>query len=379
MFFTPRHVKHGKHYVKEARKLLAYKRDLATPETIAEVEAGIEAMRKAVATADKATIEAEADRLDKLCGKLTKPLPDAGIRENVEVFLVAIVIALAVRTYFVQPFTIPTGSMQPTLNGITAHKITGPWPNAAQVAFETVFFGRTYFDKKAKEEEFIVEVREVKRFGFLTYTRIDTNRGNVYQVRAPLRVIQPEFLPDLRQAVFRKGDPIIRGYVQTGDHVFVDKFTYHFRRPERGEVFVFNTQTLMTEANRHNPGGPSQFYIKRLAGLPNDVLRIDPPVLEVNGKRAEGKAFDRVMSGTLRNPTQGYQGYSNGSAGGGRFPILGSPNVTFTVPPRNYFALGDNSYNSSDSRDWGSVPERNVAGRGFFVYWPLGPHWGFMR
>jgi signal peptidase I len=49
------------------------------------------------------------------------------------------------------------------------------------------------------------------------------------------------------------------------------------------------------------------------------------------------------------------------------------------VPPRNYFALGDNSFHSSDSRDWGTVPQENIMGHGVFVYWPFGKHWGFIQ
>jgi signal peptidase I len=71
----------------------------------------------------------------------------------------------------------------------------------------------------------------------------------------------------------------------------------------------------------------------------------------------------------------GYRGYSNYPG----FLYLSTPGETFTVPPKSYFALGDNSYNSSDSRAWGRVPEDNVVGRGLFVYWPFGPHWGFIH
>jgi signal peptidase I len=49
------------------------------------------------------------------------------------------------------------------------------------------------------------------------------------------------------------------------------------------------------------------------------------------------------------------------------------------VPAKAYFALGDNSYNSYDSRWWGQVPEENLVGRGLFVYWPFIPHWGLIR
>jgi signal peptidase I len=49
------------------------------------------------------------------------------------------------------------------------------------------------------------------------------------------------------------------------------------------------------------------------------------------------------------------------------------------VPQDGYFALGDNSYNSYDSRYWGPVPEENLVGRGLLVYWPFAPHWGLIR
>jgi signal peptidase I len=51
----------------------------------------------------------------------------------------------------------------------------------------------------------------------------------------------------------------------------------------------------------------------------------------------------------------------------------------FRVPEHGYFAMGDNSYNSLDSRYWGPVPEENLVGRGLFVYWPFNSHWGLIR
>ena len=58
---------------------------------------------------------------------------------------------------------------------------------------------------------------------------------------------------------------------------------------------------------------------------------------------------------------------------------LESMKAKLTVPPHGYFALGDNSYNSYDSRWWGPVPEENLVGRGLLVYWPFYPHWGLIR
>ena len=119
-----------------------------------------------------------------------------------------------------------------------------------------------------------------------------------------------------------------------------------------------------------DPNVKSQFYIKRLAGLPNDQLRIDQPRLYLNGSLATEPGFVRVMSAK-----DGYRGYTNML----QFPHLQTATDIFTVPPDNYFALGDNSKNSSDSRNWGVVPAENVVGRGLFVYWPFTRHWGLIH
>ena len=389
-FLTPRYVKHGNQFARDARKLLAYKRDLVSQETIGEVEDEILALEAAVKSRDKSAVESRAQRLDKVCGKLTKPQTDSGWRENVEVFLVAIIIALAVRTYFIQPFTIPTGSMQPTLNGIIGTPMTEPPPNILVRTFQAIAFGRTYVDVVAKADEVVVDVREfksllpfvnrtpiLKNVGFFSRTEIVTSAGNRYVVKESADPLMKDML-QRRGHAFRAGEPIARGYFDTGDHVFVDKFTYHFRKPDRGEVFVFNTAGLATPDQQRNPQNPSQFYIKRLVGEPGDKLRIDPPVLHVNGQPAQEETIKRVGSGTPENPNNGYRGYANGFPSF-TFRILRTPSDVFEVPPKSYFAMGDNSFHSSDSRDWGAVPQKNLMGRGVFVYWPFDSHWGRIK
>ena len=370
-FFTPPYIKQGRQFLKDARKLLSYKRDLVDDETSAAVEREIGHLDVALRMDDRRGIESQMQRLDEVCAKLTKPLPDAAWRENVEVFLVAIVIALAVRTYFLQPFTIPTGSMQPTLNGIIGVRTTKPPPNPITRAFDMAVLGRTYVDLVAKADEALAsDPVEIKRYLIFTFTRLTTTAGNVYLLHAPVSTVKD--LLSQTSLTFKAGEPILRGYYDTGDHVFADKFSFNFRKPRRSEVFIFSTAGIPEIARG---GGPSQYYIKRLSGLPGDTLRIAAPDLYINGEKAQSAAFRRVMAGTLQNPVDGYRGYSNML----RFPLLTTPEDTYTLDPGNYFALGDNSYNSSDSRNWGPVPQRNIMGRGLFVYWPFGPHWGWIR
>jgi signal peptidase I len=161
-FLTPRHVKIGRQYVKDARKLLAYKRDLWSEATVVDVEKHIDSLEGAIGEKDPAKISAEAEKLDKVLAPHVPVHSDGWLRENVEVFLVAIVVALGVRTYFLQPFTIPTGSMQPTLNGIVFHPTQEPAPNVLVRALQVPIFGRHYVDQVAKEREKIAEYRPVK-------------------------------------------------------------------------------------------------------------------------------------------------------------------------------------------------------------------------
>ncbi len=389
--FVSKHVKQGRQFVKDARKLLDYKRDLWTEAQVGEFEKGITILEGAVRDRDKAGIETAARDLDGLCGKLLPAVQNAGWRENCEVFLVAIVVALGVRTYFLQPFTIPTGSMQPTLNGIIGYPTTEPPPNAMVRLFQTAAFGRGWVDVKAKSEGVVAEMTEIKRFLFFTYTRVvvvptmETPDGprqipdrpvETYLIHAPTGKLMESF--GLREGkLLKAGDLLARGYVETGDHVFVDKISYHFRTPRRGDVFVFNTQDILMRGARGlnvvagpPPAEPSQFYIKRLVGLPSDTLQIAAPELFVNGAVAVGASFAKVMAAK-----DGYRGYANMSG----MKYLTTPTDSLTVPPRRYWAMGDNSYFSSDSRDWGSVPQRNIMGRGVFVYWPFASHWGLIK
>jgi signal peptidase I len=327
----------------------------------------MDALHEAVRSRDRGRVEAASSETSELFEKHFPARADAAWRENVEVYLVAIIIAIGVRAYFLQPFTIPTGSMQPTLNGVIGHPSSAEPPHLLKRVAEQVFLGRSYVNVVSKEDDVIVELRDTKKFFFFMYTEIRGTKQR-WSVRMPSGTLVRDFKVSPMMEV-HAGQTIARGYVDTGDHVFVDKMSYHFRSPRRGEVFVFNTDKIETMENVRNPGGPSQFYIKRLVGLPGDRLRIAAPELFINGERAKGAPFERVMS------REGdYRGYGNmGST------FLATPNSEFRVPEGNYFALGDNSYSSSDSRYWGTVPERNVTGRGFFVYWPFGAHWGLIR
>jgi len=358
--FTSRQVKHSRLLLRHARKYLRYKDDQLNNADRDQINAGMADLREALRHRDRQRIHSTADALDKTLHKLTPVTWESHWRENCEVILVAIVVAIGIRSYFLQPFKIPTGSMQPTLNGIIGYPSSAPSPNILRQIGEFIVLGRNYINVVAREDDQLLEIQSKKMFFFFTFSQLICQRQK-YLVYAPPETLSHDFnvFPG---RVFHRGDIIARGAIDTGDQVFVDKFTYNFVKPHRGDVFVFRTSHILGIPDQ------SQFYIKRLAGVPGDRLKIDSPFLYVNGKKAEGYGFARVMS--MKSP---YRGYAPGRE------YLSKPDRTFTVPKDGYFALGDNSYNSYDSRYWGTVPEANLVGRGLLVYWPFLPHWGIIR
>jgi len=313
---------------------------------------------------DHNRIQSQAEALDEKLHKLAPVTWESHWRENCEVILVAIVVAVGIRSYFLQPFKIPTGSMQPTLNGIIGHPSTAPAPNILRQIGEFIMLGRNYIDVVSREDDQVLQIEQKKFLFFFTFSRL-TCRHQKFLVYAPPETLIHDFNV-FPERVCRRNEIIARGAVDTGDQVFVDKLSYNFVKPHRGDVFVFRTNHIL--GIREDPETGAPFYIKRLAGLPGDTLRIDPPRLYVNGKIAEGFGFARVMAAKLP-----YRGYALGR------DYLAESTHSFVVPEHGYFAMGDNSYNSYDSRYWGPVPEENLVGRGLFVYWPFNRHWGLIR
>ncbi len=373
--FTSRYIKHSKLLLRHAQKYLRYKSDVLNTADYDEIGADIRRLHAALRLRDRKQIESRAEELDAKMHNLTPVTWESHWRENVEVILVAIVVAVGIRSYFLQPFKIPTGSMQPTLNGIIGHPMSAPPPNIIQQIGEFILRGRNYINIVSRQDDEVLQVEQKKFFFFFTWSRIVFQHQHPQLVYCPPEQLGADFKvsPGMR---YRAGEVVARGAIDTGDQVFVDKFSYNFVKPHRGDVFVFRTTNIPTDlfcGTRSEPGTGAPFYIKRLVGLPNDTLRVASPLLYANGAVADGYGFKRVMSGTFAKPNNGYRGYGQGREN------LSDPTKTFQVPEQSYFAMGDNSYNSCDSRYWGPVPEKNIVGRGLFVYWPFMPHWGLIR
>ncbi len=362
--FKSRTVKHSQLLVRHAEKYLRYKRDVMSDVEYADISTSIDSLKQALRTKDHAQIRSQAESLDAKLHKLTPVTWESSWRENCEVVLVAIIVAVGIRSYFLQPFKIPTGSMQPTLNGIIGHPMDTPPPNIVRQVAEYFILGRNYINVVSAEDDRVLQIVPKNFLFFFNFSRVVCERQS-FLVYAPHETLRQDFRVSEGRH-YRQGEVIARGAIDTGDQVFVDKLSYNFVKPRRGDVFVFRTDRIFGIPDDPETGAP--FFIKRLAGVPGDALRVDPPFLYINGEKAKGFGFQRVMA--AKPP---YRGYAPGR------DHLAEPEQTYTVPEHGYFAMGDNSYNSYDSRYWGPVPEENLVGRGLLVYWPFYPHWGLIR
>src|SRR5438046_3444035 len=120
-WFSSRSVRVACDMSKHVRKILDAQRDMLSTPAIIAVQTSLIEIKKAIADgANEEGLKKQMDNLEKTANKWLKPYPNAAWRENVEVLLVALTVAMGIRTFFLQPFKIPTGSMQPTLFGVNS-------------------------------------------------------------------------------------------------------------------------------------------------------------------------------------------------------------------------------------------------------------------
>jgi signal peptidase I len=156
----------------------------------------------------------------------------------------------------------------------------------------------------------------------------------------------------------------------SGDMLFVDRLSFHFVPPKVGQGFVFRTENIY-HPDMQSPAGSGnqikQYYIKRLVGVGGDKLAVRDPILMRNGRPIQGA--DAFEANHAQLPP--FTGYTIGKNGG----FLDTQN-NYTVPAAHFFAMGDNSSNSADSRFWGPIPEQDAVGRPLFIYYPFSRRWG---
>lgn len=348
----------------DAKHVRGMREDVADPADLGQMEALEQRLRDALQARDAATIDAGAEELGRARAKVAPPRQYPGWRENIEMFIVVLAVATAIRTYFVSPFKIPTGSMQPTLYGITAAPQTerGLMDYFPLNLPGMLLFGERYVEVRAPASG---EINFVQR-GEETYTF--ANQGHTVQIPKAFfdetNINQCVFFNYYGNDVVEKGQLLAAGRVRAGDMIFVDRVRYNFLPPKRGDIIVFRTTHIADTRVQKN-----QHYIKRLVGLPNETIQVDPPYLVANGKKIEQPfPFHRLLT----DPR--YVGYTLPT--GSR---LETPHDSIKVGPNEFLPFGDNTRSSLDGRYFGPVSRNDLLGPAFMVFWPFSNHWGLAR
>jgi signal peptidase I len=367
-------------------KMLNAQRDLLSPQAVSAVDSAQKETQKAIDDhVDNETLRKRMSELEAAANKWLKPYPHSEWRENVEVFLVAIAVAMAIRTFFLQPFKIPTGSMQPTLYGVE-YEPAENIPNRLGRFWDACVHGTFYHRLLAEADGEIVSVgaqQHLLRFINKQQIVVDYKEGNQVVRKThtlwftPDEDSQNKFKASLQIGrTFAKDEPIISVKEIVGDHLFVDRMTYNFRAPTRGEIIVFKTRGIAKIQQQ------DQFYIKRLVALGGEKVSIgDDQHLRINGVRLDAATphFGSVYSFDPIPQRNHYFGHVNDITARSilHFSIaeyFPDEQAVYEVPERHYMVMGDNTLNSFDSRGWGDFPRENVIGKSFFVYWPISNH-----
>ena len=218
---------------KHVLKLLNHQRDILSPQAIEACRGGHGriASRPWPSSADKPALEKQMEKLEKAANKWLKPYPNAAWRENVEVLLVALTVAMGIRTFFLQPFKIPTGSMQPTLFGVTSENLINEPNSQIPTGLTRVrqwFEGISYIHLVAENDGPLELVERPFRILIFNIWQKVVAGGRTFIIWFP-----PDYGSETLESrarlqfgkQFHKGEDLIKLRVKAGDHLFVDRMT----------------------------------------------------------------------------------------------------------------------------------------------------------
>lgn len=165
--------------------------------------------------------------------------------------------------------------------------------------------------------------------------------------------------------------PSMDATVRVGDHLLVDKLSYApadslsrhllpYTEPKRGDIIVFRW-----------PIDIQQNYVKRVVGVPGDRIRVVNKIVYLNGAPLSHEPYTQHIFPGLEPYRDNFPSVPVGPVYDRARSMLAENVVDgeLVVPPGNYFAMGDNRDDSSDSRYWGFVPRENIIGKPLLIFW----------
>jgi signal peptidase I len=343
-----------KEYLHAAQHARHMREDIADPKDIEALKAA-EAVVREIRRSGEGDVEKAVETMSDAANKVYPSANNSGIRENVEVIIVALSAAMAIRAFFFQPFKIPTGSMQPTLNGITIEAQAEPgFTDRQPLKFvKWLFTGESYKVVRAKVSGTIQSAERGQDAYILDIG------GAAHKV--PVYMLDRQWGLD-RNHYYKKGDVILGCKVIAGDHILVNKMKYNFMRPERGDIAVFDTRHITNPQVRKDT-----FYIKRMVGLSGEKIQIQNKEIVADGRIVrDPPMFEKIATDPM------YQGHTNEG-------MLSSPDDFIQLKDDEYLMMGDNTENSLDGRFFGGVQRDDFLGPAFLVYWPFRSHWGLVH
>ncbi|MDR2602937.1 MAG: signal peptidase I [Puniceicoccales bacterium] len=404
--------------IASAKKVIKYRKHLLDANALASINLQISMVENSIRAKDFANLEGQSNSLSRLLKQHGGDIaPETFLGENMEALFVAILLAIAIRTFFIQSFQIPTNSMAPTYYGMTCKLVNseataaGIWTKVwhkikfcsreVNVVAEnrgTVSIPLSKAKlKKNNDVIYVVPYEEVFIKKYLGLVKAKVRKYTIFVDRRRYQIISPidlsldkillerfcrgyssweeviaggkfdqNFGQDERISILHTkypiavGDSIIRFEILSGDMLFVDKVSFHFRPPKVGESVVFTTNAIEPFAKA------PKFFIKRLVGKPTNILNIENNQLFMDGKLVT------TTNGILEKINSKAEGYENGYCPAEML----AEGLSVTVPEKNLFVLGDNSKDSYDSRFWGFVPEKSICGRPFIIFYPFTNRWG---
>ncbi|WPJ96373.1 signal peptidase I [Coraliomargarita algicola] len=407
--------KAGKELLQAAHKVYHYRRDVLSEARLAELDKAVGELDSMLRdqSVSEAPLEACMNRLDALLRKIGgKIYPKTFWSDNLEVALVAAIIVIGIRTFFFQPFIIPTNSMYPTYSGMNAvmYEDKDDAPAALTKTFRFLTLGARHKALIAQNSGDIqipmaatqdggmrIYFKQVKgkKWGFLPTVLAEYTvlvGGVPHSIRVPadfdMQGTLLKSFPDTEPELVRTssgtgyaldlhtqaqpGEAVLRFDITLGDALFVDRISYHFKRPQAGDPFVFRTRDIPGIEGGHD-NFVDKYYIKRIGGVGGETLEIKDGALLVDGHpRDEVEAYGR--NARKEGEYGGYVYPSSNSSSPAK--LMTGPGVKAEIPAGKFVALGDNSANSLDSRYWGYVPEKAVIGKAIFIYYPFTKRWG---